>query len=183
MNDRTAWLAVRRAVIANLADADPNGLVLVACSGGADSLALAAGAAISGRRVGAVVVDHGLPHRLDAGRDRVELVVNVIVHHIDVGVRVVEDIGEIGGAIVGDHRGVKDDGEPCHVVGEGQRVVGDLDELDVLGLGTCPALGHEVRLVVDLESGHAVAVSHIAPIGHGEAVRPPFRPVVVSVRS
>lgn len=60
MNDRTALLAVRRAVVANLADCDPSALVLVACSGGADSLALAAGAAISGHRVGAVVVDHGL---------------------------------------------------------------------------------------------------------------------------
>jgi len=60
VNDRTALLAVRRAVVANLADCDPSALVLVACSGGADSLALAAGAAISGHRVGAVVVDHGL---------------------------------------------------------------------------------------------------------------------------
>lgn len=55
-----ALLAVRRAVVDNLADLDPGGLVLVGCSGGADSLALAAAAAISGRRVGAVVVDHGL---------------------------------------------------------------------------------------------------------------------------
>ena len=53
-------LAVRRAV----ADATAGSLVLVGCSGGADSLALAAAAAFElpkrGLRVGAVVVDHGL---------------------------------------------------------------------------------------------------------------------------
>lgn len=45
--------AVRRAL-------PPSGLVLVACSGGADSLALAAAALFVGRRVGLVTVDHGL---------------------------------------------------------------------------------------------------------------------------
>lgn len=44
----------------NLADLPADALVLVACSGGADSLALAAGAALAGRPVGAVIVDHGL---------------------------------------------------------------------------------------------------------------------------
>ncbi len=57
---RRSLLAVRRAVVDNLADLPPDVLVLVACSGGPDSLALAAGAAMSGRPVGAVVVDHGL---------------------------------------------------------------------------------------------------------------------------
>lgn len=55
--------AVRRAVRGALATL-PEGLVLVACSGGADSLALASAAAFEadkvGRPVGAVVVDHGL---------------------------------------------------------------------------------------------------------------------------
>ncbi|MBL7254449.1 tRNA lysidine(34) synthetase TilS [Paractinoplanes lichenicola] len=46
-------LAVRRALPAD-------GLVLVACSGGADSLALAAAARFVGRSVGLVTVDHGL---------------------------------------------------------------------------------------------------------------------------
>jgi tRNA(Ile)-lysidine synthase len=65
-----ALLVVRRAVRAALGDLPENGLVLVGCSGGADSLALAAGAAISGHRGGAVVVDHGL----QAGSDRVAAV-------------------------------------------------------------------------------------------------------------
>ena len=53
-------LAVRRA----LARFQPGGLVLVACSGGADSLALAASVAFEAPRTrlsaGAVIVDHGL---------------------------------------------------------------------------------------------------------------------------
>src|SRR3954467_10939978 len=54
---------VRRAVRAGLEDAAPPALVLVALSGGADSLALAAATAFeaprAGLRAGAVVVDHG----------------------------------------------------------------------------------------------------------------------------
>ena len=69
-------VALRRAVDATLADLPRGALVLVACSGGADSLALAAatawsaersatralrdGGAILALRAGAVVVDHGL---------------------------------------------------------------------------------------------------------------------------
>jgi tRNA(Ile)-lysidine synthase len=56
--------AVRRAVRAALADLDAGALVLVACSGGADSLALAAALAFeaprAGLRAGAVTVDHDL---------------------------------------------------------------------------------------------------------------------------
>lgn len=55
---------IRRAVRASLAELDPGALVLVALSGGADSLALAAAVAFEAprgdRRAGAVVVDHGL---------------------------------------------------------------------------------------------------------------------------
>lgn len=65
-----ATAAVRLAVRGVLADAGPGELVLVACSGGADSLALAAAAAhearAAGIRVGAVVVDHGLQARSGA---------------------------------------------------------------------------------------------------------------------
>jgi tRNA(Ile)-lysidine synthase len=57
-------VAVRNAVEAACADIDDGSLVLVACSGGPDSLALAACAAWVGERrgfrVGAVIVDHGL---------------------------------------------------------------------------------------------------------------------------
>lgn len=62
-----AVAAVRVAVRAALADLPPGAPVLVACSGGADSLALAAAVAHvcvrapgPGRPAGAVVVDHGL---------------------------------------------------------------------------------------------------------------------------
>ncbi|MFB9377516.1 tRNA lysidine(34) synthetase TilS [Kineococcus gynurae] len=53
-------LEVRRAVRAALADLPPDALVLVACSGGADSLALAFALAEERPGSGAVVVDHGL---------------------------------------------------------------------------------------------------------------------------
>ena len=57
-------LAVRRAVRDALADLAIDDVVLVACSGGADSLALAAAVADvstrEGRRAGGVTVDHGL---------------------------------------------------------------------------------------------------------------------------
>lgn len=49
---------LRQAVRADLADVP--GPVLVACSGGPDSLALAAAVAASGHPAGAVIVDHGL---------------------------------------------------------------------------------------------------------------------------
>ena len=59
-----AVAATRLAVRQHFADVPEGGLVLVACSGGTDSLALAAALAFeaprSGRRGGAVVVDHGL---------------------------------------------------------------------------------------------------------------------------
>jgi tRNA(Ile)-lysidine synthase len=68
-----AVAAARNAVRATLAGLGPDDLVLVACSGGADSLALAATTALEARRVGrsvrsrgyavragAVIVDHGL---------------------------------------------------------------------------------------------------------------------------
>jgi tRNA(Ile)-lysidine synthase len=59
-----AVATVRLAVRAALREIEPGGLALAACSGGADSLALAAALAFaaprSGRRGGAVTVDHGL---------------------------------------------------------------------------------------------------------------------------
>lgn len=53
-------LAVRRAVRESLADLPADALVLVACSGGPDSLALARAVAVERSRAGAIVVDHGL---------------------------------------------------------------------------------------------------------------------------
>jgi tRNA(Ile)-lysidine synthase len=59
-----AVASVRRAVRAGLDDLAPGDLVLAACSGGADSLALAAALAFTAPRLrlraGAVTVDHGL---------------------------------------------------------------------------------------------------------------------------
>ena len=59
-----AVAAVRNAVRDCLTDLEPGALVLVACSGGADSLALAAAAAFLaprvGLRAGGVTIDHGL---------------------------------------------------------------------------------------------------------------------------
>src|SRR4051794_14550081 len=63
-----ASLAVTQAVAAALTEGEPH--VLVACSGGADSLALAFGAvratAVSSRRLTAVIVDHALQPGSDA---------------------------------------------------------------------------------------------------------------------
>jgi tRNA(Ile)-lysidine synthase len=59
-----AVAAVRHEVRRAIADLEPGQLVLVACSGGADSLALAAAVAFEapkvGLRAGGVIVDHGL---------------------------------------------------------------------------------------------------------------------------
>ncbi|KAE8762293.1 tRNA lysidine(34) synthetase TilS, partial [Georgenia thermotolerans] len=68
-----AVAAARSAVRENLADLPPGARVLVACSGGADSLALAAATAFVAPRAGwlaaAVVVDHGLqPGSADVAR-------------------------------------------------------------------------------------------------------------------
>ena len=64
MGPDPAVAAVRLAVRRTLAAVDTGGLVLVACSGGADSLALAGAlafeAAGSGHRAGGITVDHGL---------------------------------------------------------------------------------------------------------------------------
>ncbi|HEX6472751.1 MAG TPA: tRNA lysidine(34) synthetase TilS [Streptosporangiaceae bacterium] len=64
MGPDPAVAAVRTAVRRALGEVEPGGRVLVACSGGADSLALAAAlafeAARSGHRAGGVTVDHGL---------------------------------------------------------------------------------------------------------------------------
>jgi tRNA(Ile)-lysidine synthase len=71
-------LAVR-AALGEIAESDPGGLVLAACSGGADSLALAGAlafvAARSGARAGAITVDHGLQ---PGSAERAEAVVGLL---------------------------------------------------------------------------------------------------------
>jgi tRNA(Ile)-lysidine synthase len=64
MGPHPAVAAVRRAVRASIAGLEPGDLVLAACSGGADSLALADALAFEARKAaimaGGVTVDHGL---------------------------------------------------------------------------------------------------------------------------
>ena len=83
--------AVRRAVRVALADLGPGDLVLVACSGGADSVALAAALAFeaasprgAGVRAGGLTVDH----RLQAGSGGMYDPANMpLLHHIHQGLR------------------------------------------------------------------------------------------------
>jgi tRNA(Ile)-lysidine synthase len=64
MGPSPAVAEIRTAVRESLRDLDPDDLVLVACSGGADSLAVAAALAFVAPRqrlrAGGVTVDHGL---------------------------------------------------------------------------------------------------------------------------
>jgi tRNA(Ile)-lysidine synthase len=85
-----AVAAVRNAVRRALNGLDQDALVLVACSGGADSLALAAGVAFeaprAGRRAGGITVDHGLQ---DGSAERAGQVVRTLR---DLGLEPVESV-------------------------------------------------------------------------------------------
>lgn len=59
--------AVRLAVRRGLADLDPGRVVLVACSGGADSLALTAASVVEGHKAGLRVVGATVDHGLQSG--------------------------------------------------------------------------------------------------------------------
>lgn len=88
---------VRRAVRTALADVEVGDLVLAACSGGADSLALALAVAVEapkrGVRAGAVTVDHGLQpgsseRAAQTGATLRDLALDpVLVRAVDVGAR------------------------------------------------------------------------------------------------
>ncbi|MGQ0629749.1 MAG: tRNA lysidine(34) synthetase TilS [Sporichthyaceae bacterium] len=99
MGPRPAIAEVRTAVRSGLADLPTGALVLVACSGGADSLALAAAVAFvaprAGLRAGAVTVDHGLQPGSAARAQQVAAVLR------DLGFDPVEvvavDVGTAGG--------------------------------------------------------------------------------------
>ncbi len=88
-----------RAVLAPLTRAGAKPLVLVACSGGADSLALAAAAAFEGPRiglqVGAVTVDHGLQPG-SAGR-AAALVALLAARGLEPVTAVRVEVGTVGG--------------------------------------------------------------------------------------
>ncbi|GAA3517011.1 tRNA lysidine(34) synthetase TilS [Nocardioides daeguensis] len=62
-----AIAAVRHGVRRTLADLDPGTTVVVACSGGADSLALLAGAVFEGHKAGLRIVGATVDHGLQAG--------------------------------------------------------------------------------------------------------------------
>jgi len=94
-----AVAAIRLAVRTALADHEPGDLVLVACSGGADSLALACAAAFVaprlGLRCGGVSVDHGLQ---DGSPERAREVVEVLRRRaLDPVESVAVTVGRAGG--------------------------------------------------------------------------------------
>ena len=82
--------AVRRAVETCLDDLPDDARVLVAVSGGADSIALAQAVALSGRRAAAAIIDHGLQSESAqvaerAGRECARLGLDpVVVERVDV---------------------------------------------------------------------------------------------------
>lgn len=94
-----AVAAVRSAVRAALCDLAPGDLVLVAVSGGADSLALCAAAAAEGPprclRVGALTVDHGL--QAGSGRRAADVAATAALLGLDPVVVETVAVGSAGG--------------------------------------------------------------------------------------
>lgn len=99
MGPDPAVAAVRRAVRTALATVPSDRPVLAACSGGADSLALAAAlafeAARSGRPAGGVTVDHGLQD--GSGRRATEVVAVLRGFGLDPATAVTVTVGAAGG--------------------------------------------------------------------------------------
>lgn len=79
-----AVAAVRLAVRRDLADLDPGAVVVVACSGGADSLALLAATVFEGRAAGWRVVGATVDHGLQDGS--AELAAGVVAQMAELGV-------------------------------------------------------------------------------------------------
>ena len=79
-----AVAAVRRGVRRDLADLDPGAVVVVACSGGADSLALVAATVFEGRAAGWRVVGATVDHGLQAGS--AERAARVVAQMAELGV-------------------------------------------------------------------------------------------------
>jgi tRNA(Ile)-lysidine synthase len=79
-----AVAAVRRGVRRDLADPDPGAVVVVACSGGADSLALLAATVFEGRAAGWRVVGATVDHGLQAGS--AERAARVVAQMAELGV-------------------------------------------------------------------------------------------------
>jgi tRNA(Ile)-lysidine synthase len=99
MGPAPAVAAVRAAVRAAVSDLAPGGLLLVACSGGADSLALAAATAFeaprAGLRAGAVTVDHQLQ---PGSADRASALAGQLTHlGLDPVHVAIVDVGLAGG--------------------------------------------------------------------------------------
>lgn len=95
-----AVAAVRLGVRAALADLDPGSTVLVACSGGADSLALAAATVFEAKaadlKVVGVTVDHGLQDGSHQQAERVVAQLELIGAHETVTARVHVEAADLG---------------------------------------------------------------------------------------
>lgn len=100
MSLHPAVAAVRRGVRSALAETHPGDTVVVACSGGADSLALAAATVFEGRKLGLRVVgatvDHGLQEGSAAQAERVVAQLAALGVDETLTARVAVDAGGIG---------------------------------------------------------------------------------------